>query len=317
MGKKTDIQLPKSVKKSDKKVQEKYIKAYKKSMDKHNDEERARKKAISKLQKKYEKVDKRWVRKDEASSIKAEKKAEKPTRKTEKKVEKKSEKKSDKKSKKKDDEKAPLKDSKKSDKKKAEKQKAEKPTKKDKKSVSKDGKKSGKSKDSKKKPKKSKSDDLLLDILSDKDFDPDEMIEILEERVEDGENLTVEEASEEVGAMEDELLGVEDALEEAQEPEITEVGEYEGANPEEAEDPIAAQEAFEDALTEPNLAEALDEEPSAVVQPEQAQPQSLTAGRLISDVTRAELYKEAQALKIPGRASMNKEQLFAAIELAQ
>lgn len=306
MAKKTDIKLPKSVKKSDDKVQAKYIKAFKKSMDKHNDEERARKKAISKLQKKYEKVDKRWVRKDDATPVKAEKKADKKT-----------EKKSDKKSTKKDGEKATLKDSKKSDKKKADKKKSDKPAKKDKKSAAQAEKKSGKSKDSKKKSKKSKSDDLLLEILSAEDFDADEMIEILEERVEDGENLTVEEASEEVAAMEDELLGLDEA-EEALVPEVTEVGEYEGANPEEAEDPIAAQEAFEDSLAEPNLAEALDEEQDDAVQPEATEnAQGVTAGRLISDVTRAELYKEAQELKIPGRASMNKEQLFAAIELAR
>lgn len=259
----TKLKLSKELLRSSKKVQKRFTKAFEKSYAKHQNTERAYKKAYKKLSKKYELVGKKWVSLEEGTTQKAESKK------------KDSKKKQSQKTSKKDA--APSKTKKKADEgKSAQKKKA------------------GKKKSSGQKPQKSKSDDLLLEILSAEDLDAELDAEMVE----------------------DELLGLDRELE-AVAPEITDIGAYEGAHPEEMEDPVAAQEALEDSFASADLAAVLDEEVPATEVGSDVLPEEnalVQERRTLAEVTRAELYREAQALKIPGRSNMSKEELFKAVE---
>ncbi|WP_237201499.1 ChaB family protein [Rothia nasimurium] len=316
MGKKPE--LSKELKRSSDKAQKRYIKAYTKALGKHGDEKKARKKAQKKLEKKYELVGKKYEKiadkpqpapkgkdkgKDAAALVagKGKKKAEKV------KAEKKRE---PKKSDKKDSKKAESKKSQKTESKKTESKKVE-----QKKSDKKDSKK--KAKNNKKSADQREAELILADVT-----EVGEEIAGYEEIL-DAESLESGDLEAFEGAEDVPTLDAPDA--------VTEVGAAEGQTPEEADEPEAAEEVYEETfasaapadvdggLTSEPLAEAPAQEDAASAPNLQEDDQTFLVAevRPLAELTRAELYELAKQLEVPGRSSMTKGDLLIAVRAAQ
>lgn len=279
--------LPKALKKAEKKAQKRFVEAFEKNYSKHKDTDRAYSKAYKKLEKKYELVKGRWVRieeadskkktkKDDAAQVSASGKKSEGKKASEKKAEPK-----------KNKEKAKKKDSKKVE--------AKAPAKK----------KESKKSDSKKSAEKSKKKPSKKKTVNAPKADP-----ILDAELVEPEDLEAFSGS------------GEDYLEIASEiNELVGAGEYEGLDPEDTEDPELAQDLAEETFAEEDLTEVIDDEPLTAVNltdtslqgAELAEEAAQATSQELASMTRAQLYKRAQALKIPGRSGMNKEQLIIAL----